>query len=39
MRVKDIVSRATTAHPHSPKGHLPKAAISVKVMMSGVMGS
>lgn len=27
MRVNDIVSRATTTHPHSPKGHLPKAAI------------
>lgn len=27
MRVKDVVNRATTAHPHSPKGHLPLAAI------------
>ena len=27
MRVKDTVNRATTAHPHSPKGHLPKAKI------------
>ena len=27
MRVTIIVSRATTAHPHSPKGHLPKTAI------------
>ena len=27
MRVKDMANRATTAHPHSPKGHLPKAAI------------
>ena len=39
MCVKDIVSRATTARPHSPKGYLPKVAkkdVVCKVVVSEI---